>query len=431
LHADDSHFVRFTGIRAELARLTAKNPGFSPAYPAAVNPLLRPPVRAAGRVFIENELAWATVDLANGAYGLMLRLLAYSYQIPRPSPEKTLAIDLSRALMRAVSALGERAASLPAGQSAPECHAGMSFTALRGSVALPPGAGARRFFVERLQELARAAGEVDMGPSTDSVRRVLEDLCSRAERGFTNAAAAGAPRPAPSPSAETRTPAERVPAAPPAPNRVNGVDEIEGKKLTLIYEGKKCIHSRFCVTWGPRAFLANVEGPWIHPDAMDVEGLVEIAHVCPSGAIRYRRNDGKPDERAPTVNLLSVRESGPYAIRADLAVAGEPAGFRATLCRCGASKSKPYCDGSHKEIAFSASGEPPTSAADMLEVRDGPLAVEPQPDGPLEVRGNLEIVSGTGRVVSRVTQARLCRCGGSDNKPFCDGTHARIGFRST
>ena len=60
----------------------------------------------------------------------------------------------------------------------------------------------------------------------------------------------------------------------------------------------------------------------------------------------------------------------------------------------------------------------------------GPLSVEPQTDGPLQIRGNLEIISGTGRVVSRVQQARLCRCGGSANKPFCDGTHARIGFTS-
>jgi CDGSH-type Zn-finger protein len=67
----------------------------------------------------------------------------------------------------------------------------------------------------------------------------------------------------------------------------------------------------------------------------------------------------------------------------------------------------------------------------MLEVRDGPLEIDPQVDGPLRVRGNLEITSGTGRVVARVTQAKLCRCGGSSNKPFCDGTHARIGFTST
>jgi CDGSH-type Zn-finger protein len=66
----------------------------------------------------------------------------------------------------------------------------------------------------------------------------------------------------------------------------------------------------------------------------------------------------------------------------------------------------------------------------MLAVRDGPLSIDPQIDGPLQVRGNLDITSGTGRVVARVTTTRLCRCGGSNTKPFCDGSHARIGFKS-
>ena len=260
---------------------------------------------------------------------------------------------------------------------------------------------------------------------TASARRLLEDLAQRARTGFAAATAAQAP-PEPRPA-----PAEASVAGPPAPTRVNGVDEIEGKDVVVVYEGKKCIHSRFCVTWGPRVFLANVEGPWIHPDAMDVDSVVEIAHVCPSGAIRYRRKDGKSDESAPPVNLLTIREAGPYAVRADMVLAGESGNFRATLCRCGASKNKPFCDGSHKTAGFDATGEPPTGKADMLEVRNGRLSIDPETDGPLQVRGNLEIVSGTGRVVARLQQARLCRCGGSANKPFCDGSHARIGFKST
>jgi CDGSH-type Zn-finger protein/uncharacterized Fe-S cluster protein YjdI len=214
------------------------------------------------------------------------------------------------------------------------------------------------------------------------------------------------------------------------PTREGDVEAIAGKQLTLLYEGRRCIHARFCVTGAPRVFLANVQGPWIHPDAMPTEGLVEIAHACPSGAIRYRRTDGAAEESAPPVNLLSIREAGPYAIRAELVIAGEAAGYRATLCRCGASKNKPYCDGSHHDVAFTASGEPATGTTDALAVRNGPLHIEPELDGPLRVRGNLEITSGTGRVVARREQARLCRCGGSANKPFCDGSHARIGFKS-
>ena len=253
---------------------------------------------------------------------------------------------------------------------------------------------------------------------------MLSALARKASGGFDLAA--------PKPDAVTKEqPAvAQTPVAPaPVPSTQDGLEIVEAEKLTLIYEGKRCIHARNCVTWGPTVFLANVKGPWIHPETLDAERVAELAHVCPSGAIRYKRKDGRPDEAVPPVNLAAVREAGPYAFRGDLRINGEPGGFRATLCRCGASKNKPYCDGSHHDVEFAASGEPLTGKqTDMLPVRDGPLQIDPQVNGPLQIRGNLEITSGTGRMVARVTATKLCRCGASQNKPFCDGSHAKIGF---
>jgi uncharacterized Fe-S cluster protein YjdI len=57
--------------------------------------------------------------------------------------------------------------------------------------------------------------------------------------------------------------------------------------------------------------------------------------------------------------------------------------------------------------------------------------VDPRPDGPLFLRGRLRIVGDDGQVVREDTRVALCRCGGSANKPFCDGTHRRIGFRTS
>jgi CDGSH-type Zn-finger protein/uncharacterized Fe-S cluster protein YjdI len=422
-----SHFQTFLGVRREYQALKTANPAFEPAHPAAVNPVLRPPPIRKGHVWLEDEEAAETVDLANSGYALMLRLLGYAFSIPRPSPEKALAVDLAIGLMRAVSKAGERAARLPAGPSNPDCNAGMSFATLRDSGALTPGPAARRYFVERLSELATASENLaaDGDQRMIDAKRVLEDLRARAERGFAAVAAEPAPASAPVTTPEA-----------PVGNEVSsvlagGVEVVEGKDLDIIFDGHKCIHSRFCVTLTPKVFLANVEGPWIHPDAMPTDLVVEVAHACPSGAIKYRRKDGHPDETAPPVNLLAIREAGPYAVRGDIRLDGAPIGYRATLCRCGASRHKPYCDGSHHDVAFTASGEPPTGSADALEVRDGPLAIDPQTDGPLQVRGNLEIISGTGRVVARVQKARLCRCGASKTKPFCDNSHVAIGFRSS
>ena len=421
-HSEGSHYQRFTAIRAEYQALKSANPNFAPAHPAATNPVLRQPPQPEGRVWIENPAAIATVDLANAAYGLMLRLLAHSYAVPAPHPDKALALDLGMGLMRAMTPLGEHAARLPAGPANPGCNAGMSFTALRDAASLPLGAASRRYFSERLAELAAGAAllSAEAHPRLASSARLFAELARNAGQRFSMLPVA-----APTPMASVDA------AAAPVNNEVtsvaDGIETVEGRALTLIYEGRRCIHARFCVTGAPTVFLANVKGPWIHPDTMDAERLADIAHACPSGAIRYRRKDGRPDEASPPVNLAAVREAGPYAFRGQLQLDGQAIGYRATLCRCGASKNKPFCDSSH---GFDASGEPPTGSADMLEVRDGALAIDPQPDGPLQVRGNLEITSGTGRVVARVTGGRLCRCGGSATKPFCDGTHARIGFRA-
>jgi CDGSH-type Zn-finger protein/uncharacterized Fe-S cluster protein YjdI len=424
-HSEGSHFSRFCAIRAEFQDLKRANPAFVPNHPAATNPVLRPPPRPEGRVWIEDEASIAVVDLANAAYGLSLRLLAYAYVLPATDPDKGLVVDLSLGLMRAVSYLGEQAARLPAGPSNPGCNAGVPFTILRDAGALPAGPAAQRFFIERFAELAAAATAllIAQSPRLSATCRLLTQLAETAAKRFDRSAN----RPT--------VPAQRPPVAAPtvAPDATtvsNGVETAEGHALTLMFEAKRCIHARFCVTGAPTVFLANVKGPWLHPDTLDVERLAAIAQECPSGAIRYRRKDGRPDEVAPPVNLAALREGGPYAFRGELKINGEPAGFRATLCRCGASKNKPFCDGSHHEVGFAATGEPPSGVTDMLPVRDGALAIDPHVDGPLKVRGNLEITSGTGRVVARVVSAALCRCGGSGSKPFCDGSHARIGFRS-
>jgi CDGSH-type Zn-finger protein len=48
--------------------------------------------------------------------------------------------------------------------------------------------------------------------------------------------------------------------------------------------------------------------------------------------------------------------------------------------------------------------------------------------GPLWVRGGVEVYSSDGTEYERRNRVTLCRCGASRNKPFCDGTHAAIGF---
>jgi CDGSH-type Zn-finger protein/uncharacterized Fe-S cluster protein YjdI len=423
------HYQRFVRIRTEYRTMLEADSTFKPARMAAHNPVMRRPPDPKDKIHIEAPEAAAALDLANAIYGQMLRLLYQGFARPGGAAEKKPFLDAAIDLMFALVPVAEHLTTLQAREDDTPCKAGISFSTLRPLSVLPFGAGEHRLLVQRFEEIRQGA-EALRGQGARMVGAA--DALARTATAF----AATGPRvssPFPSPAAGSRTPAlASTPVAEmPEPGNAKNIELVEGRDLTLRFETPRCIHSRFCVTGAPNTFLANVQGPWLHPDDTPTDRLIEIAHACPSGAITYARKDGGSDEAAPAVNLVGVRENGPYAFRAAISLDGVEAGYRATLCRCGASKRKPFCDGSHATIGFTATGEPATGSADVLEARDGPLDIRPQVDGPLQINGSLEIISGTGRVVSRVMRARLCRCGGSANKPFCDGTHARIGFRST
>jgi len=207
-------------------------------------------------------------------------------------------------------------------------------------------------------------------------------------------------------------------------------ETVRGASVIIHFDGARCIHSRDCVLDRPDVFVPNAPGEWIHPDRATPGEVAALARNCPSGAIRCEMVDGSPGESAPAVNTVRMRENGPLAIHAPVTVANVDEGFRVTLCRCGASARKLFCDGSYAAAALSASREAAVAQSQPLARRDGPNVVEPTVDGPLRVRGNLEVVTGTRKTVNRVIECWLCRCGQSRNKPYCDGSHKAAGFRS-
>jgi CDGSH-type Zn-finger protein/uncharacterized Fe-S cluster protein YjdI len=205
-------------------------------------------------------------------------------------------------------------------------------------------------------------------------------------------------------------------------------EEYKGSRIVVRNDGSRCIHSRYCVLGRPDVFRPNVDGPWIDPNAVAAETVAAQVALCPSGALSYERTDGGAQEQPPGVNAVRVWENGPLAFHAELEIAGDTRHYRATLCRCGASKNKPYCDHSHVEAGFKGTGEPESKTLETLAVKNGKVKVTAQKNGSLMVEGNLEICSASGRPISRTTKTWLCRCGHSNTKPFCDGTHKKAGF---
>ena len=127
------------------------------------------------------------------------------------------------------------------------------------------------------------------------------------------------------------------------------METVQGRDVTIVFDGKRCVHARNCVLSHPEVFVPNVQGEWIYPDAAPAAEVVRIGQNCPSGAIRVLwRDDRVGSDAPPIVNTLRVRENGPLALEAPVLLAGVALeGPRATLCRCGASANKTFCDGSH------------------------------------------------------------------------------------
>jgi len=132
-------------------------------------------------------------------------------------------------------------------------------------------------------------------------------------------------------------------------------------------------------------------------------------------------------------NELHIVADGPHHLRGDIEIRDDSGKAlaretRMALCRCGASGNKPYCDNSHVGVRFKDEGT--CTPGESVPLASGPLTLTLCTDGPVQCDGPVAIVDGFGDQVTTVQQTWLCRCGGSKNKPYCDGSHKVIGFRS-
>ena len=132
-------------------------------------------------------------------------------------------------------------------------------------------------------------------------------------------------------------------------------DDYRGKKITIHDNRVLCAHAGLCTEGLASVFKYGSE-PWIDPDGAQVEAIVATIRTCPSGALSYSL-EGAEQQAQQRAAAITVTKDGPYAVVGSVQLSGEEWGAGAssehyTLCRCGGSKNKPFCDGAHWSIGF-------------------------------------------------------------------------------
>jgi CDGSH-type Zn-finger protein len=132
-----------------------------------------------------------------------------------------------------------------------------------------------------------------------------------------------------------------------------------GKGITIHDNRKICSHAAECVNNLPSVFKLNSR-PWINPDAAETaEEIINTIRKCPSGALSYSVDGIEYRDQNERKPMIMVSKGGPYLVTGGIDLIGDNIQFAEgsskehyTLCRCGASNNKPFCDGMHRMINF-------------------------------------------------------------------------------
>ncbi|MCK5134414.1 MAG: (4Fe-4S)-binding protein [Bacteroidales bacterium] len=149
-------------------------------------------------------------------------------------------------------------------------------------------------------------------------------------------------------------------------------------KITVFWIPSKCIHATTCFRELIEVFNPG-RRPWVNMEGAPTRRIIEVVNKCPTQAITWKNNSDLTDVEKASQKHLEKEEITPETL---------------------------------------------TETAHRVK----PTRVQLMKDGPIVVTGNFRIENSKGKIIENEEPVYLCRCGGSGNMPYCDGTHKRNGF---
>lgn len=160
--------------------------------------------------------------------------------------------------------------------------------------------------------------------------------------------------------------------------------------ITVVWQPAECVHAGVCFG-SLRKVFDPTKRPWIDLGGASTEEIIDVVERCPTRALTFFWND-------PAM-AIAGRENSPKRFDPD---------------------ELPKLFPNNDDAPSSATPDS-TAAATRITFRPG---------GPLVVEGSFQLVGRDGKPIrSTLKMASFCRCGESNNQPFCDGAHFKAGFR--
>jgi CDGSH-type Zn-finger protein len=520
-HWKDAHFGQFVAILDEYTELCEANPDFDPVRPVVpVN--VRPTERDVDIPLASDPVTRRVMDMFNVSYEILLLMLQRFFARTEETPAqlKVLSDGAIALMLQVIRPLGDLVTTLPAGPEYPGRTAGPSFELFYESdYVLPHREAAWLLLTERLRQ---AADFCEPGGPCDPVITDRLGAIQAGLNGIADSFAAHLPsRYAPAPTQEAPDRATllaraqdfyRTGQALPTP-----ADGTPNEVTDLLADTCRALQEPDPSTWDLAVSATTLRarlGADAPPVLLEAVAFLQDLAVkqAPAGERAARIADlGRLQRDLPPA--ITTARNGPYLVTNVTTLRtphgeDQPVPPTLALCRCGASATKPSCDGAcatsgftdakdpkrvpdqrdtypgtqvtifdnrgicqhsglctdRAPVAFRTSAEPfvAPSGARLDElvraVRDCPSGalslafdgeeargladwhgrrervIEVTQDGPYRITGGIALTDADGTDVPRAAGSSrehyaLCRCGHSQNKPFCSGMHWYVEFR--
>jgi len=129
-------------------------------------------------------------------------------------------------------------------------------------------------------------------------------------------------------------------------------------EITVVWKPHLCVHATTCFVELPKVFIPY-ERPWIKMDGATTEEIMDTVSRCPTQAISYYWNNSvdQGEQQEVVKTEVTIIKNGPIIIKGSFKVIDVDKNEiitekTASLCRCGLSKNRPFCDGTHLKSGF-------------------------------------------------------------------------------